>query len=131
MKKLLFPAILVFMLISCKNHEGEMNAYYIEFQLNKSDGNTNDISLGQIAPKAITGNGIKNGDSVSVGFEILNSFPSPTDSHITQLSSFNLSMLLSAEEFNVDSGTYHLKNPSDFQSYIPVNCLVLLTFWFN
>ena len=118
MKKLFFPVVVVFVLFSCKKNEEYVNTYYSEFQLNESDGNTSEILITQKSPSTITGNSIRDSDSVAIGFEIRNSFLSPTHSGVTQQFNFSLSMLISEEEFNIDSGIYTLKNPSDFQNYV-------------
>ena len=123
MKKVFFSAIIVFLFIACRANEEDINIYFIEFQLSESDGNTNKIYIIQESPQTLTGNGIKNSDSVAVGFGILESFVSPNNKDVTQLFGFRLSMLIAEEELNTNSGTYKFKNSSSFVNHIPLGNL--------
>lgn len=119
MKKLFILVLIMSALISCRKNEEDIALYHVKFQLKKADSNTNEVHFIQENPQKIRGNGIKNSDSVAVGFSITESFPSPSNKEVTQQFTFHLSMRIPGEEFTTDSGVYKFKNASSFENYIP------------
>lgn len=119
MRTLFTLFVLSVLVISCNKKEEESDVYYIRFQLKDGSADKNLISIKQESPTEISGNGIKDSDFVSVGFGIKGIFKSPSKSDITQMWFFYFSQSIPKEEFNINSGVYDFKNPSNFKNYIP------------